>query len=416
MPPFEEYVEEIRDLWDSSWITNMGAKHAELEEALKSVLGVPAVSLMSNGHMALELCLAAMHLEGEVITTPFTFASTTHAIARNNLTPVFCDIRPDDFTMDASKIEDLITDRTCAILPVHVYGNVCDVDAIDKIAKAHGLKVIYDAAHAFGVKVGDRGIGSFGDASIFSFHATKVFHTVEGGAVCYSSPELGQKLYELKNFGIMDETTITGIGANAKMSEFHAAMGLVNLRYHDANVKRRQAICRTYDEHLGGIPGLLTPKYEEEAPVPEFPIPQGAAEVPVPELPIPQGAAEVPVPELPISQGAAEVPVPELPIPQGAAMAPVQRNYAYYPIVIDRDRFGADRDEVAKRLAAHNIYVRKYFYPLTSDYQCYREILPHGDTPVADRVAASVITLPLSPHMETEDAARICDLIQTCRR
>ena len=381
-------MEEIRDLWETSWITNMGAKHAELEKNLKDFLGVPSVSLMSNGHMALELCLAAMHLEGEVITTPFTFASTTHAIARNNLTPVFCDIRPDDFTMDASKIEDLITDRTCAILPVHVYGNVCDVDAIDKIAKLYGLKVIYDAAHAFGVKVGDRGIGSYGDASIFSFHATKVFHTVEGGAVCYSSPELGQKLYELKNFGIMDETTVTGIGANAKMSEFHAAMGLVNLRYHDTNVKRRQAICRTYDEHLGGIPGLLTPKYEEEAPVPEFPIPQGAA----------------------------EVPVPELPIPQGAAMAPVQRNYAYYPIVIDRDRFGADRDEVAKRLAAHNIYVRKYFYPLTSDYQCYREILPHGDTPVADRVAASVITLPLSPHMETEDAARICDLIQTCRR
>ena len=360
MPPFEEYVEEIRDLWDSSWITNMGAKHAELEEALKSVLGVPAVSLMSNGHMALELCLAAMHLEGEVITTPFTFASTTHAIARNNLTPVFCDIRPDDFTMDASKIEDLITDRTCAILPVHVYGNVCDVDAIDKIAKAHGLKVIYDAAHAFGVKVGDRGIGSFGDASIFSFHATKVFHTVEGGAVCYSSPELGQKLYELKNFGIMDETTITGIGANAKMSEFHAAMGLVNLRYHDANVKRRQAICSTYTEHLRGIPGLRIPEDEKE------------------------------------------------PL--------MQRNYAYYPVVIEKTLFGTDRDEVAKRLAAENIYVRKYFYPLTSDYECYRDLLPHVDTPVADRITASVITLPLSPSMETRDVVRICDLIKTCRR
>ena len=360
MPPFEEYVEEIRDLWDSSWITNMGAKHVELEEALKSVLGVPAVSLMSNGHMALELCLAAMHLEGEVITTPFTFASTTHAIARNNLTPVFCDIRPDDFTMDASKIEDLITDRTCAILPVHVYGNVCDVDAIDKIAKAHGLKVIYDAAHAFGVKVGDRGIGSFGDASIFSFHATKVFHTVEGGAVCYSSPELGQKLYELKNFGIMDETTITGIGANAKMSEFHAAMGLVNLRYHDANVKRRQAICSTYTEHLRGIPGLRIPE-DEKVPL-------------------------------------------------------TQRNYAYYPVVIEKTLFGTDRDEVVKRLAAENIFVRKYFYPLTSDYQCYRDLLPHSDTPVADHIAASVITLPLSPSMEIEDAVRICDLIKTFRR
>ena len=366
MPPFEEYVEEIRDLWDSSWITNMGAKHAELEEALKSVLGVPAVSLMSNGHMALELCLAAMHLEGEVITTPFTFASTTHAIARNNLTPVFCDIRPDDFTMDASKIEDLITDRTCAILPVHVYGNVCDVDAIGKIANAHGLKVIYDAAHAFGVKVGDRGIGSFGDASIFSFHATKVFHTVEGGAVCYSSPELGQKLYELKNFGIMDETTITGIGANAKMSEFHAAMGLVNLRYHNANVKRRQAIYNTYTEHLRGISGLRIPEDTKK----------------------------------PLTQEN----LPGLRTPSDTAGPLTQKNYAYYPVVIEKTLFGADRDEVAKRLAAENIYVRKYFYPLTSDYQCYREL------------AASVITLPLSPSMEIEDAVRICELIKTCRR
>ena len=318
-----------------------------------------------------------MHLEGEVITTPFTFASTTHAIARNNLTPVFCDIRPDDFTMDASKIEDLITDRTCAILPVHVYGNVCDVDAIDKIAKAHGLKVIYDAAHAFGVKVGDRGIGTFGDASIFSFHATKVFHTVEGGAVCYSSPELGQKLYELKNFGIMDETTITGIGANAKMSEFHAAMGLVNLRYHDANVKRRQAICRTYADHLRGIPGLR----------------------------IPEDAAGLLTQKIPGLQATSDIAEPLM-----------QRNYAYYPVVIEQALFGADRDEVAKRLAAENIYVRKYFYPLTSDYQCYRELLPHADTPVADHIAASVITLPLSPSMEIEDAARICDLIKTCRR
>ena len=378
MPPFEEYIEEIRDLWDTSWITNMGAKHVELEEALKSVLGVPAVSLMSNGHMALELCLAAMHLEGEVITTPFTFASTTHAIARNNLTPVFCDIRPDDFTMDASKIEDLVTDRTCAILPVHVYGNVCDVDAIDKIAKAHGLKVIYDAAHAFGVKVGGRGIGTFGDASIFSFHATKVFHTVEGGAVCYSSPELGQRLYELKNFGIMDETTVTGIGANAKMSEFHAAMGLVNLRYHDANVKRRQAICSTYTEHLRGIPGLRIPESAND----------------------------------PLTQKE----IPGLRTPSDTAEPLTQKNYAYYPVVIEKTLFGADRDEVAKRLAAENIYVRKYFYPLTSDYQCYRELLPHVDTPVADHIAASVITLPLSPSMEIEDVVRICDLIKTCRR
>ena len=201
---------------------------------------------------------------------------------------------------------------------------------------------------------------------------------MEGGAVCYSSPELGQKLYELKNFGIMDETTITGIGANAKMSEFHAAMGLVNLRYHNANVKRRQAIYNTYTEHLRGIPGLRTPEDTKK----------------------------------PLTQEN----LPGLRTPSDTAGPLTQKNYAYYPVVIEKTLFGADRDEVAKRLAAENIYVRKYFYPLTSDYQCYRELLPHVDTPVADHIAASVITLPLSPSMEIEDAVRICELIKTCRR
>jgi dTDP-4-amino-4,6-dideoxygalactose transaminase len=201
---------------------------------------------------------------------------------------------------------------------------------------------------------------------------------VEGGAVCYSSPELGQKLYELKNFGIMDETTITGIGANAKMSEFHAAMGLVNLRYHNANVKRRQAIYNTYTEHLRGIPGLRIPEDTKK----------------------------------PLTQEN----LPGLRTPSDTAGPLTQKNYAYYPVVIEKTLFGADRDEVAKRLAAENIYVRKYFYPLTSDYQCYRELLPHADTPVADHIAASVITLPLSPSMEIEDAVRICELIKTCRR
>lgn len=200
MPGMDEYVQEIRSLWDTHWITNMGQKHIELQNALKKYLNVDNVELLVNGHMALEMTLQAMNLQGEVITTPFTFASTTHAIVRNGLEPVFCDIDPVTYTMDATKIEDLITDRTCAIMPVHVYGNICDIDEIQRIAHKYELKVIYDAAHAFGETYKGESVGSFGDASCFSFHATKVFNTIEGGAVCYRDKELGARLYELKKF------------------------------------------------------------------------------------------------------------------------------------------------------------------------------------------------------------------------
>ena len=235
MPEYEEYIEEIKDIWDSHWLTNMGAKHNELEKYLK----VDHVSLFSNGHMALELLIQALHLTGEVITTPFTFASTTHAIVRNGLTPVFCDVNPEDYTMDVSKIEALITDKTSAIIPVHVYGNLCDVEAIEAIAKKHHLKVIYDAAHTFGVTYKGRGVATFGDASMFSFHATKVFHTIEGGAVCFNGEQNGLKedLYGLKNFGIRNEVVVDAVGANSKMNEFQAAMGLCNLRHLDGEIE-----------------------------------------------------------------------------------------------------------------------------------------------------------------------------------
>ena len=207
MPELNEYIEEISDLWESHWLTNMGIKHQQLQEKLREYLEVEAIELFTNGHMALELTLQALALEGEVITTPFTFASTTHAIIRNGLQPVFCDINDKDYTIDVSRIEDLITDRTCAILPVHVYGNVCDVEEIEKIASKHHLKVIYDAAHAFGVRYKGKSIALFGYASCFSFHATKMFNTIEGGACCYRDPVLGRTLYQLKNFGIRDEET-----------------------------------------------------------------------------------------------------------------------------------------------------------------------------------------------------------------
>ena len=252
MPPLEEYIEEIRPLWESHWLTNMGEKHKKLQTELKNYLQVPEIELFTNGHMALEMALQALELPqgGEVITTPFTFASTTHAIVRNGLEPVFCDIRPDTFTIDPTKIEKLITPKTCAILPVHVYGNICDVEEINDIAKRHGLKVIYDAAHAFGETYKGVGVGNFGDVSCFSFHATKVFNTIEGGAATYQDPELGKRLYELKNFGIRGPESVVSVGANAKMNEFCAAMGLCNLRHLHEEIAKRHAVVKRYRECL----------------------------------------------------------------------------------------------------------------------------------------------------------------------
>ena len=235
MPPYEEYIEAIRPLWDTYWLTNMGIYHQELERQLREYLDVPAISLMVNGHMALELTIQSFGFpEGaEVITTPFTFISTTHAIVRNHLKPVFCDVKESNGTIDENKIEDLITEHTVAIVPVHVYGNICNVERIQEIADKYNLKVIYDAAHAFGVKYKGKGIGSYGDASVFSFHATKVYHTIEGGAVTFSDNKVYEKLYNLKNFGIRGEELVVEVGANAKMNEFSAIMGLCNLRHID---------------------------------------------------------------------------------------------------------------------------------------------------------------------------------------
>ena len=257
MPDIDEYVEEIRSMWDSHWLTNMGPKHEKFKEELRKKLEVDGIELFTNGHMALELSLQALNLQGEVITTPFTFASTTHAIVRNGLTPVFCDIKKSDFTIDADKIEKLITDKTCAILPVHVYGNVCDVEKISEIANKYKLKVIYDAAHAFGVKYKGRSIAEFGDVSCFSFHATKVFNSIEGGAACFRDEKLGKQLYKLKNFGIKNAEVVDGIGANAKMNEFCAAMGLCNLRHFDIEQEKRKKVYEHYLERLSGALGII---------------------------------------------------------------------------------------------------------------------------------------------------------------
>lgn len=355
MPEFEEYVEEIRELWDSHWLTNMGTKHNRLEKELADYLKVDNVSLFSNGHMALELLIQAMGLTGEVITTPFTFASTTHAVVRNGLTPVFCDINPDTYTIDVAKIEALITEKTSAILPVHVYGNLCDVEAIADIAKRHHLKVIYDAAHTFGVEYKGQGVASFGDASIFSFHATKVFNTIEGGAVCFNGNSSGLKedLYGLKNFGIRNEVTVDAVGANSKMNEFQAAMGLCNLRHLEGEIEKRSRVVARYRERLSGVPGLKLSVVQEN----------------------------------------------------------VRSNYAYFPVMFDPEVFYADRDTICDKLKKEHIFTRKYFYPITSTFECYRDIYDAGDTPVALDASLKVLTLPLYADLSLEDVDRICDLI-----
>lgn len=351
MPEFEEYVEEIKDLWESRWLTNMGAKHKQLEASLVKYLEADYLTLFTNGHLALECTIAALNLEGEVITTPFTFASTTHAIVRNGLTPVFCDINSEDYTMDVTKIEELITDKTCAIIPVHVYGNVCNVDEIERIAKKYNLKVIYDAAHAFGVKVNDVDVSSYGDASMFSFHATKVFNTIEGGAVVYRDEKLVKLLYDLKNFGITGPESVEYVGGNAKMNEFQAAMGICNLRHIDKEIEKRKVIVDRYRERLNDIDGIKLCK------------------------------------------------------PQDG----VKSNYAYFPVVFDN--YKMTRDEVFENLKSENILARKYFYPLTNSFECYKDRFDADETPVAQYIGERVITLPLYPDLSLSDVDRICDII-----
>lgn len=354
MPDMEEYMEEIRSLWDSHWLTNMGSKHNQLQKELRDFLEVPGIELLTNGHMALELSIQALKLKGEVITTPFTFASTTHAIVRNGLTPVFCDINPDDFTIDTTKIEKLITDRTCAIVPVHVYGNVCHIEEIDRIAKKYNLKVIYDAAHTFGVRYKGTGIGNFGDVSCFSFHATKVFNTIEGGAACFHDQDFGLDLYRLKNFGIRGPEIVDGVGANAKMNEFCAAMGICNLRHIADDIAKRKQLYETYQMLLCDIPGLQLNCYQED----------------------------------------------------------VESNYSYFPIVIEESIFGASRNEVFAELAHNDIEARKYFYPLTNTFECFHGKYDCSQTPVALHISKRVLTLPLYPDLKIEDVEHICRIIK----
>ena len=355
IPTLEEYTEEIKSIFETKWLTNMGSKHNELEEKLKNYLNVKNISLFTNGHMALVSAIHCMNLPkgGEVITTPFTFSSTTHAIVENGLKPVFCDINEEDYTIDVNKIEELITDKTVAILPVHVYGNVCNVEEIEKIASKYNLKVIYDAAHVFGVKYKEKSIAEYGDISMFSFHATKVFNTIEGGALVYKDEKLKSKLNNYKNFGIIDAEHVVDIGINAKMNEFCAAMGICNLRYIDSEIEKRKKVYEEYIKRLNGIDGIKINRCQKD----------------------------------------------------------VKHNYSYFPVVFNKEKFGKSRDDVYCELSKENIYARKYFYPLITEYDCYKEKYSKINIPVAKKISDNVLTLPMYADLPLDVVNKICDII-----
>ena len=353
MPTYEEYCAEIKDLWESRWLSNAGVKHKKFEEMLQDYLDVPYLTMFANGHVGLEVAIDAFGLSGEVITTPYTHCSTTHSIVRNGLTPVFCDINDRNFTIDADQIEKYITDKTCAIVATHVYGYVCDVKKIEEIAKKHNLKVIYDAAHAFGVTIDGKGVANFGDASMFSCHATKVFHTIEGGITVFKDKEILDKTNKLINFGFVSHEEVDYVSTNARMNEFEAAMGICNLKYIDGEIAKRKAAAERYAERLGNVQGIKL---------------------------------------IPAQEG-------------------VKQNYSYFPVFFDGYKY--DRDEIQKILAEGNIFARKYFYPLTNELACYKAEFGAAiaNTPVAKYAADHVLTLPMYADLTVEDVDRICDVI-----
>lgn len=350
IPSYEEYCDAIKPIFETVHLTNMGSLHNELSSKLCDYLGCGNVSLFTNGHLALCAAIQALELTGEVITTPFTFASTTHAIVQNGLTPVFCDINPDNYTIDADKLEELITEKTSAIIPIHVYGNICDVEKIERIANKYNLKVIYDAAHVFGVKYKNNSICRYGDISMMSFHATKVFNTIEGGGLAYADDTLSDKLSAIRNFGIDKNGAMNYIGTNAKMNEFQAAMGLCNLKHIDTELEKRKAVDEKYRKHLSDIPGIKLSPIQKD----------------------------------------------------------VTRNYAYFPVVFDG--FKSTRDEIAERLADKGIFARKYFYPPTNEFPCYAGKYT-GETPIASEISRKILCLPMYADLSLNDVERICRII-----
>ncbi len=360
LPDLADVTRQLQEVWDSQWLTNNGPKHQALEQALQSTLMVPHVSLFNNGTVALVVACRSLRLSGEVITTPFTFPATSHVLTWNNIKPIFCDIDPVTMNLDAEKIESLITPGTTGILPVHVYGTPCDVTRIQEIADRYGLKVIYDAAHAFGVEVNGAGIGNFGDISMMSFHATKMFHTAEGGALLYRDAHLRERIGFLKNFGIKNEEEVVMPGINGKMNEIQAVIGLEVLKCLAKDTARRKELVGVYRACLADVEGITL--------------------------------------------------LPESPAVKG--------NYQYFVIRVNQRDFGCSRDEVHAQFKKYNVFTRKYFYPLCSDYPCYRHIpsASQANLPVAQQVVKEVLCLPLYGKLTPDDVERICAMLKTFRR
>jgi dTDP-4-amino-4,6-dideoxygalactose transaminase len=359
LPDLSQVTEKMQEIWNSKWLTNNGSQHKLLETKLQKILKVPYLSLFGSGTLALLIGCQSLRLSGEVITTPFTFAATPHVLTWNNIKPVFCDIDPVTMNIDPNKIESLITPQTTAILGVHIYGVPCDVLKIQKVADKHKLKVIYDAAHAFGVEIDGVGIGNFGDMSMMSCHATKLFHTAEGGILLFRDADLKTRAELLKNFGIKSEDEIVMPGINGKMNEIQAALGLVMLKYVDEEKQKRQILLDTYKRCLQDIPGITL--------------------------------------------------LPELPN--------VTNSYQYFVIRIDSKIFGASRDRIYDTFKLYNVFTRKYFYPLCSDYPCYKYLPSSNSTnlPVATAVAKEVLALPFYGELSIDDVEKICNILLDVR-
>ena len=356
LPDLKEFEGLLQDIWKRKWLTNNGHYHQELEAALAAYLNVPYISLFTNGTLPLITALQALRVTGEVITTPYSFVATTHSLWWNGIKPVFVDVEPDTGNIDPEKIEAAITPRTTAIMPVHVYGNPCDVEAIKKVADTYGLKVIYDAAHAFGVELNGKSVLEWGDMATLSFHATKVYNTVEGGALVCRSAEQKTHIDHLKNFGFAGETTVVAPGINSKMDEIRSSFGLLNLRQADSAIEQRRHIVSLYREGLKDVQGV-------------------------------RFLGDIPN---------------------------VRHNYAYFPIFISETEYEMSRDALYELLKSHNILGRRYFYPLISTFSTYRglESADPANLPVATRLADEVICLPIYAGLADEDVARVIDCVR----
>lgn len=354
MPPLDEYCQGLEEIWRNKWLTNNGPVLQRYTKKMKNFLDVENTVMFNNGTLALQIGLQGLGISGEVITTPFTFVATTHALHWNKIRPVFCDIEPDHYTLDPEKVEAAITPWTTAILAVHVFGYPCNLDALADIARRHNLKLIYDAAHAFGVKIDGKSIAQYGDLSMFSFHATKLYHSLEGGMLVFPNPSLKTEVEYLKNFGFKSEVEVVMPGTNAKMNEMQALMGLMMLKYVPQLIEKRRAITELYRKQLQSVPGIHLP-----------------------------------------------------PLPSDE----IDYNYAYFPIEIDEIEFGISRDQLYEKLKEYNIFTRRYFYPLICDFACYKNVPVADPLEIARRVAERILVLPIYYDLALEDVQKICDII-----